>query len=196
LFLPKRLMYVPRDARCGPPEGVAILSATSVSYPGVWGSTPKRSRRELRVADIGNVTTESRSMRGTRGRDEVWHGMIILKWKKTPWSESVSELYRPSNRRLSAKLVAIFAVSADRGSYVVSVTDPCGRILDFLDQSRYFFFQVAPHLYSWGWLDPVPDPLLLRKSGSAGNRSRDLWICSEGLWSLDHRGGHFFLNNI
>jgi hypothetical protein len=26
---------------------------------------------------------------------------------------------------------------------VVSVTDPYGRILGFLDQSRYFFFQVA-----------------------------------------------------
>jgi hypothetical protein len=25
-----------------------------------------------------------------------------------------------------------------------------GRILDFLDRSRYFFFQVAPHLYSRG----------------------------------------------
>jgi hypothetical protein len=27
---------------------------------------------------------------------------------------------------------------------VVSVTDPYGRILGFLDGSRYFFFQVAP----------------------------------------------------
>jgi hypothetical protein len=24
----------------------------------------------------------------------------------------------------------------------------------------------------------------------AGNRTRDLWICSEKLWPLDHRGGH------
>jgi hypothetical protein len=30
---------------------------------------------------------------------------------------------------------------------------------------------------------PVPDPLLLRKSGSSGNRTRDLWICSQ---ELDH----------
>jgi hypothetical protein len=42
----------------------------------------------------------------------------------------------------------------------------------FLDRSWYFFFQVAPHLYSQGWMDPVPDPLLLRKSGSAENRTR------------------------
>jgi len=36
---------------------------------------------------------------------------------------------------------------------------------------------------------PVPDPLLLRKSGNAGNRTRDLCICSQKLWPLDHRGG-------
>jgi hypothetical protein len=60
----------------------------------------------------------------------------------------------------------------DRECRVVSATDPHGRILDFLDRSRYFFLQVAPQLYSRGWVDPVPDPLLLRKSGSAGNRTR------------------------
>jgi hypothetical protein len=35
----------------------------------------------------------------------------------------------------------------------------------------------------------VPDPLLLRKSGSTKNRTRDLWIYSQELWPLDHRGG-------
>jgi CBS-domain-containing membrane protein len=66
---------------------------------------------------------------------------------KTPWPESASELYRPSDRRLSAKLVSTFA---DTGCHVVSVTDSYGRILGFLDRSRYFFFQVAPQLYSRG----------------------------------------------
>jgi len=33
-------------------------------------------------------------------------------------------------------------------------------------------------------VDPVPDPLLLRKSGSAGDRTRDLCICSQKLWPL------------
>ena len=42
---------------------------------------------------------------------------------------------------------------------------------------------------SRGWMDPVPDPLLLRKSGSAGDRTPDLCICSQELWPLDHRGG-------
>jgi hypothetical protein len=64
-----------------------------------------------------------------------------------PWPESATELYRLSNRRLSAKLVP---TSADRGCHVVSGTDPYGRSLGFRDQSRYFFFQVAPQLYLRG----------------------------------------------
>jgi hypothetical protein len=40
---------------------------------------------------------------------------------------------------------------ADRqGCRVVSTADPDGRNRDFLDRSRYSFFQVAPQLYSWG----------------------------------------------
>jgi hypothetical protein len=54
---------------------------------------------------------------------------------KTPWSESASELYRLSDRRLSTKWLPTFA---DRGCRVVSVTDPYCRILGFLDRSRYF----------------------------------------------------------
>jgi hypothetical protein len=63
---------------------------------------------------------------------------------KTPWPESASKLYRPSDSRLSAKLVPSFA---DGVCHMVSVTGPYGRILGFLD---YFFFQVAPQLYSRG----------------------------------------------
>jgi uncharacterized membrane protein len=38
---------------------------------------------------------------------------------------------------MSSKLVPTFA---DRGCRVVSATDPRGRILGFLDRSRYYFF--------------------------------------------------------
>jgi hypothetical protein len=55
--------------------------------------------------------------------------------KQTPWSESASELYRPSDRRFAAKWLPTFA---DKGCHVVSVTDSYGRILGFLDRSRYF----------------------------------------------------------
>jgi hypothetical protein len=54
----------------------------------------------------------------------------------------------------------------------------------------YIFTPLTPGVYSRGWVDPVPDPLLLRKSGSAENRTRNLWIWSKELWTLDHRGGH------
>jgi hypothetical protein len=67
--------------------------------------------------------------------------------QQIPWPESASELCRPSERRLLAKLVPTFA---DRGCHVVSVTDPYARILRFLDRRRYFFFQVALQLYSRG----------------------------------------------
>jgi hypothetical protein len=39
---------------------------------------------------------------------------------------------------------------ADRECHMVSVTDPYGRNLGFVDRNRYFFFQVAPQLYSRG----------------------------------------------
>jgi hypothetical protein len=56
----------------------------------------------------------------------------------TQWSESASELYRPSGRRLSVKWLPTFT---DRECHVVSVTDPYGRILGFLDRSLYFFIK-------------------------------------------------------
>ena len=37
-------------------------------------------------------------------------------------------------------------------------------------------------------MDPVPDHCY-SKSGSAGDRTRDLCICSQKLWPLDYRGG-------
>jgi hypothetical protein len=71
---------------------------------------------------------------------------------------------------------------------------PCGQRDGYLRpystlsrQETLLFYQVAPQLYSRGWVDPVPGPILLRKSGSIGNRSRDLCICSQELWPLDHR---------
>jgi hypothetical protein len=35
----------------------------------------------------------------------------------------------------------------------------------------------------------VLDPLLLRKSCSTGNRTRELWVCNQELRPLDQRGG-------
>jgi hypothetical protein len=117
-----------------------------------------------------------------------WENVIYCKYKykyfittnKTNSVEfSVRELHRPSVRRVSAKLVPTFPC---RGCHVVSVTDPHGRILGFPDRSRYFLFQVALQLYLRGWVNPVQDPLLLRTSGSAGNRTRT----SEAIYFILH----------
>jgi hypothetical protein len=57
----------------------------------------------------------------------------------------VRERIIPTERPpLVGELVPTFT---DRGCHVFSVMDPYGRILAFLDRSRYFFFQVAHHLY-------------------------------------------------
>jgi hypothetical protein len=42
----------------------------------------------------------------------------------------------------------------------------------FSRQEPLLFYQVASQLYSRGWVDPVPDPLLFFFSCSAGNRTR------------------------
>jgi hypothetical protein len=115
---------------------------------------------------------------------------LILNSNWTLWPWSASELYRLCDRLLSAKLLPTFA---DRECRMFRATDPHGCILGFLDRSHYFFFQAAPQLYSRGWACPVPYPLLHRKSGSARNLTRNLRICSQELWPLDHRGGHVLL---
>jgi hypothetical protein len=71
---------------------------------------------------------------------------------------------------LSGRLVPTFAHRGvqrrQRGGFLTTVFS------DFLDWSIYFFFQVPIQLYSRGCVDSFQDPLLLRKSGSAGNRTR------------------------
>ena len=100
---------------------------------------------------------------------------------------------RQSGRRRSAKLVPTFA---DRGvSRGQRKRSPRPLISVYRTWIATYFIQVAPQLTSRGsrgWVCPVPDPLSLRISGSAGNRTRHLCICSQKLWPLDHRGGHLY----
>jgi hypothetical protein len=51
---------------------------------------------------------------------------------------------------------------------MVSTTDPYDRILGSLDRSRFFL----PSSSSAVLTSPFRDPLLVRKSGNAGNRAR------------------------
>jgi hypothetical protein len=50
--------------------------------------------------------------------------------------------------RATAAMSKLVPTFAERGCRVVSATDPHGRILGFLERNRYYFFQVAPQLYS------------------------------------------------
>ena len=115
---------------------------------------------------------------------EKWQTSYYRNWTDLNSVALVRERTIPTKR--PPPVGEVMPTFADRGCHVVSATDPHGRFnLCFLDRSRYFFIQVAPQLTSRGWVEPVPDPLLLRKSGSAGNRTRDLCICSQKLWPLD-----------
>jgi hypothetical protein len=69
------------------------------------------------------------------------------------------------------------------GCRVVSAADPPRSLILVSRPEPLLFFQVAPHLSPQGSVDRVPDPLLLGKSGSAENRTRDLWVSSQELWS-------------
>jgi hypothetical protein len=112
------------------------------------------------------------SSRNSSSTMQTWilsHYIQGIDLKKNFLAQSASELYRPSDRRLSVKLVPTYS---DSGCRVVSATDPHGRILDSLDRSHYLFFQVAPQLYSRGWVDSVPEA-----------------TTSQKIWQLDLRGG-------
>jgi hypothetical protein len=81
----------------------------------------------------GGIFIEKNKILGRTSGLFSWH--LPTHKNQTPWSESARELYRQGDRRLSAKWLPTFA---DRGCHVVSVTNPYGRILGFIDRSRYF----------------------------------------------------------
>jgi hypothetical protein len=102
-------------------------------------SAANRGERTGRCTQVGSRSVPAQGGMSEHGKESERTG--------TPCPESASELCRPSDRRLSAKLLPTFS---DRGCLVVSVTDPYGRPLGFRDRSRYCFFRVDPHLFSRG----------------------------------------------
>jgi hypothetical protein len=87
-------------------------------------------------------------------------------WTQRP--ASASELYRPIDCRLSAKLVSIFA---DSVCHVVSAKGPSGRNLGFLDRNRYFFLVSSSSVVLTRLSGPYSRPTTLRKPGRARNRT-------------------------
>jgi hypothetical protein len=118
-------------------------------------------------------------------RKHIWTSTAVTginknKTNAMPFSMQVNytDCAKASDRRILVQTFADRGVSrGQRGGNPTSVNQ-------FSRPEPLLFFQVAPHLCSRGWVDPLPDPQLLRKYGSAGNRIRDLWICSQELWPL------------
>jgi hypothetical protein len=93
----------------------------------------------------------------------------------------VRERTMPTERPpLVGEVVQTFA---DRGCREVSTTDSHGSLTQF---SRPEPLLVLPSNFSVVLTrlsgPRVPDPLILRKSGSAGNRTQEIWNCSQKLW--------------
>jgi hypothetical protein len=55
----------------------------------------------------------------------------------------LSPLANYTDREARRLLTKLLSTVADRGCHAISVTNPYGRNLGFLDRSRYFLFQVA-----------------------------------------------------
>jgi hypothetical protein len=58
---------------------------------------------------------------------------------------------------------------------VVSVTDPYGRILGFLDRSRYSFFQAAIQLYPLGSVN-LATVIIAVGNGKHTDHNRELYL--------------------
>jgi hypothetical protein len=96
----------------------------------LYNHTRTNSRSQM------HITNWCASWKFAKGKEKpVLQHCSFIRWVKTPWIKSASELYRPRGRRLSAKLVPTFV---DRECHVVSVTDSYCRMLGFVDRSRYF----------------------------------------------------------
>jgi hypothetical protein len=59
-------------------------------------------------------------------------------------NKNKNELRGLSSRANYTDGVKLLPTSAGTACHVISVTDPYGRILGFLDRNHYLFFQVAP----------------------------------------------------
>jgi hypothetical protein len=117
------------------------------------------------------------------------HLLLLAKlWnKQTPWPYYTSELYRSSDRRLSTNLVPTFV---DREYRVVSATHPLRSYSRLsIPESLLFLPSSSSIVLSRLEWTPLQTHYFLEKSGSAANRTRDVWICRQELWPLGHLSG-------
>jgi hypothetical protein len=105
--------------------------AASFQYTLQSRTSPKSLEIYIYINNIIVISTRSSNSCGGGSSNISSSNSSIVVITINPLPESASQLYRPSDCRLSAKLVPFFA---DRGSNVVRVTDSYDRILYFIDR--------------------------------------------------------------
>jgi hypothetical protein len=108
----------------------------------------------------------------------MWSKLNSVAWVREP---TIPTERPPLVDEVSAKFV-------DRRSHVVSVTDPYGRILGFLDRSRYFFLPSSSSVVLTRLSGPHSRPTNYQKNLVAPGI--EPWRLE--LWPLDHRGGEMW----
>jgi hypothetical protein len=81
--------------------------------------------------------------------DTLYLLSVILAWTSIKCYDKVSTVLEIQRFILQIFIKMDLITFADRECCVVSATDPHGRILGFLDRSRYYLFQVAQQVYSF-----------------------------------------------
>jgi hypothetical protein len=152
-------------------------TSRKISEFGTRWSNPNLSIHAILLAALAPGFTQPLTKPSTGDRKELWRmassGML----------RRVALGITDVSEELSASFIRITRIGELGTTLAVTNVN-----ISFIDRSRYFFIEVATQLSSRGWMDPVPDQLLLRTSGNAGNRTRDLWVCTQELWPLDDSG--------
>jgi hypothetical protein len=87
-----------------------LAAGTAKTHDGPRTRQPVSGKRSVPESAIWHrLTAVSRIFTSPYRPNSLWGRTSFLYNRQTPWPQSASELYRPSDRRLSAKLVSTFA---------------------------------------------------------------------------------------
>jgi hypothetical protein len=110
-------------------SGTILLHVTA----DVWQAVRNVEHKRVLTTAAANTISYIQILGTNSSCDSDEYCCLAYEALETPWPKSATELFRPSDLRLSETLMPTFAV---RGCHVVNVTDTYGRILDFLDCNR------------------------------------------------------------
>jgi hypothetical protein len=134
---------------------------------------PKRCFLVFKIPDDGQspetqyfreLYTTVRILQFQNSRKECYHLVQkILRPLSYLKAQNKDKLRRLSPRKNYTVRAAAACTFEDRGCRVVSMTDPYGRILGFLDWSRYSFFQVTSSIVLMRLSGPCSRPITSQK---------------------------------